>query len=287
VSTISTWYTVFTHVTVWTVFTVDTGWTEWTLWTGWRLTSTDTVVAFSVWLSDETEGRDFFSHGDFDFVFGDDLSVDVETGFFNEEFFVPFAGDAVFADSLKVVFDNWDDGVDVELSLDDGVESGDVFGFDVGVWVRVTVGDDDDNLFSALLFVSINVSKNLLQTNIQETTFVESLQGVKLSRECAVVQVFGEIDVQKCGFSVSNNGEPGVNSHFVVVVNVSSDEIDSEFHFVPGVSYAGGGVEENDVVGSAGFIFWWFAIALAFAVGGAECGWGEGERAGDEKRQQY
>lgn len=251
------------------------------------MAGTDTVVAFSVWLGDVAEGRDFFSHGDFDFVFGDDLSVDVEAGLFDEEFFVPFAGDAVFADSLEVVLDDWDDGVNVELSLDDGVQSGDVGWFDVGVWVGVTVGDDDNNLFSALLFVSVNVSENLLQTDVQETTFVKSLEGVKLSRESAVVQVFGEIDVQKGGFSVSNNREPGVNAHFVVVVNVPGDEIDSEFHFVPGVSYARGGVEEHDVVGSASFILWWFAIALAFAVGGAECGGGEGESAGDEKRQQY
>lgn len=257
------------------------------MWAGWGLAGTDTVVAFSVWLSDEAERRDFFSHGDFDFVFGDDLSVDVEAGFLNEEFFVPFTSDAVFSDSLEVVLDDWDDGVNVELSLDDGVQSGDVFWLDISVWVGVTVGDDDDNLFSALLFVSVNVSKNLLQTDVQETTFVKSLQGVKLSRESAVVQVFREIDVQKGGFSVSNNREPGVNAHFVVVVNVPGDEIDSEFHFVPGVSYARGGVEENDVVGSAGFIFWWFAIALAFAVGGAECSGREGESAGDEKRQQY
>ena len=87
-------------------------------------------------------------------------------------------------------------------------------------------------------------------------------------------------------FGVSNNGESGVDAHFVVVVDVSSDEIDSEFHLVPRVSDAGGGVEEHDVVGSASFIFWWFAVAFAFAVGGAVLGGGEGESAGHEGGQE-
>jgi hypothetical protein len=286
VSTVSTWHTVLTHVTVWTVFTVQTGWTDGTLWTGWGLAGADTVVAFSVWLFNVAKRSDFFSHSDFDFIFRDDLSVDIKSGGINKQFFVPFASDAVVVNSFKVVLNNRDDGVDVELSLDQRVQSGNIFSFDVSVWVRVTVGDDDNDLFPAGLFSGSNSFKNLLETDVQEGTFVEGLEGVKFGGECTVAQVFFEFDVHPGLFSVSDNRESGVNAHFVVVVDVSSDEIDSEFHFVPGVSYARCGVEEYDVVGSASFIFWWFAIAFAFAVGSAVLGWGKGESAGHESRQE-
>jgi hypothetical protein len=205
------------------------------------------------------------------------LSVDVQTGLFDKQFFVPFACNAVFADSFEIVLDNWDDGVDVQLSLDHGVQSRDVFWFDVGVWVRVTVGDDDDNLFSASLFGLLNNGQDFLETNVQEGTFVESFQSVQFSGKSAVVQVFSEFNVHPGLFGVSNNGESGVNTHFVVVVNVSGDQIDSEFHFIPSVSDARGGIEKDKVISSAGFIFWWFAITLAFAVGRAKSGWREGE----------
>jgi len=122
VSTVSTWHTVLTHVTVWPVFTVHTGWTDCTLWTGWRLASADAVVAFPVWLFNVAEGSDFFSHSDFDFVFGDDLSVDIESGGVNKQFFVPLACNAVIVNSFEIVLNDWNNGVNVKLSLDQRVQ---------------------------------------------------------------------------------------------------------------------------------------------------------------------
>jgi len=206
---------------------------------------------------------------------------------FDKQFFVPFAGNAVFADSFEIVLDNWDDGVDVQLSLDHGVQSRDVFWFDVGVWVRVTVGDDDDNLFSAGLFGLLNDLKDFLKTNVQERTFVESLQSVQFGRKGTVVQVFSEFNIHPGLFGVSDDGESGVFAQWVVVVNVSGDQVDSEFHFIPSVSDARGGIEKNKVVCSTGLVFWWFAIALAFAVGRAKSGWREGEGCRHKAREKY
>jgi hypothetical protein len=206
------------------------------------------------------------------------LSVDVQTGLFDKQFFVPFTGNAVFADSFEIVLDNWDDGVDVQLSLDHGVQSRDIGWFDVSVWVGVTVGDDDDNLFSAGLFGLLDNLKDFLKTNVQERTFVESLQSVQFGRKGTVVQVFSEFNIHPGLFSVSDDGESGVFAQWVVVVNVSGDQVDSEFHFIPSVSDARGGIEKDEIVSSTGLVFWWFAIALAFAVGRAKSGWREGER---------
>jgi hypothetical protein len=221
--TISAWNTVNTLSAVLTSFTILTGWTDWTLWTGWGLASTDAVVAFSVWLFKVAQRRNFFSHGDFDFIFGDNLSVDIQTGLFDKQFFVPFTCNAVFADSFEVVLDNWDDGVDVQLSLDHGVQVGDIFWFDVSVWVRVTVGDNDDDLFPASLFRLSDNLDDFLETNVQKGTFVKSFQFVQFSRKSAVVQVFSEFNIHPGLFGVSNNRESGVNTQFVFVVNVSGD----------------------------------------------------------------
>jgi len=196
---------------------------------------------------------------------------------FDKQFFVPFTCNAVFADSFEVVLDNWDDGVDVQLSLDHGVQVGDVFWFDVSIWVRVTVGDDDDDLFLAGLFGLSDDLDDFLETDVQERTLVKSFQFVQFSRKGTVVQVFSEFNIQPGLFGVSNNRESGVNTHFVFVVNVSSDQVDSEFHFIPCISDTGGGVEKDKVVGFTALVLWWFAIAFAFAVGRAESGWRECE----------
>lgn len=251
------------------------------------MASTDAVVTFSVWLSDIAESSNFFSHGVFNFIFGDDLSVHVKTSLVDKQVLVPFTSDAVFVDSFEFVLDNWDDSVDVKLALDHGIQSFDVFGFDVGVWVRVTVGDDDNNLFSARFFCGLNLTEKLLETDVQERTFVESFEGVQFGRESTIRQVFVQVDIVVGSLGVSHDSKSGIDSHFVVIVDVSSNKINSEFHFVPGVSDARRGIEENKVVGFAGFVFWWLAVTFAVAVGSAKLGWCKSECAGNERRQQY
>lgn len=110
------------------------------------------------------------------------------------------------------------------------------------------------------------------QTLTQKGTFVESLQTIQSRGKFGVIDIFFNTDVVVSFFGVSNNTESGVFTDCVFGIDLSGDKIDSEFHFVPSVSDAGGGIEENKVVDFAWF--WWIvsAIAGALAVGWAEAG---------------
>jgi hypothetical protein len=275
--TVFTWGTVDAHVTVWTWFTWNTWWAWWTLWTGFGLASTNAVVAFGGWKRFVADSFDNLLHSGLEFIFGDDLFFDVQTAEFNKYFFVPCASDAVFAGNLEFVLDNWDDGVDVQFFVDHRVQLSDGGGFLDWfwvIWVGVTVGDDDDNLFVAVTwsFGFLDLLNHHFQTLTQKGAFVECFQTVQFSGKVGVFEIFFNADVVVSFFGVSNNTESGVLTEFVFGIDLSGDEIDSEFHFVPSVSDAGGGIEENPVVYFAWFVFWWFAIASTLAVGWAEAG---------------
>jgi hypothetical protein len=271
--TVFTWFTINTHVTVWTWFTWNTWWAWWTLWTGFGLASTNAVVAFGVWTFYVAKSFNNILHSGLEFILGDDLFFEVQTAEFNKDFFVPCASDAVFAGNLEFVLDNWDDGVDVQFATNQRVQLSDGGGF--FDWFRVfrvgvTVGDDNDNLFVA--FVLLNLLNHHFQTLTQERTLIKSFQTVQFSGKVGVFEIFFDTNIVVSFFGVSNNTKSGVMTEFVFGIDLSGNEIHSEFHFIPSVSDAGSGIEENPVVDSAGLVYWWLAIASTLAVGWAEAG---------------
>jgi hypothetical protein len=161
------------------------------------------------------------------------------------------------------------------LIIHEFVQLGDVLRFDISIWVGVTVSDDDNNLLSTRLFVFLNVAENGHETFVQETSFVVSLEFVKSFSELRVAKILVKSDVDDRFLGVSDNWKPGMFTDFVVVVNTSGDKVDSEFHFVPGVSDTRGGIEKDDVVDLAR-IFFFSTITFALAIVRLKPSWGEG-----------
>lgn len=236
-TTVSAWDAWLTADTIGTVWTWDTWNTLWTLWAGWSLASANAVVTDLVRLLDVAESIDFSLHPHLEVVLGDDLLLAVEAGRVNEELLVPLASDAVQVVSLKLVED-WHNGVDVELAVDGVVQLTDDGGIDVGVWVALTVGDDNDDLLSAGGFRLSDFSLEEFKTAVEERAFVEGFESIEFCGEGLVVQVLRNGDIEVSLLSVSDNTEPGVAADLVVVVDVSGNHFDAEFHFLPSFANA-------------------------------------------------
>lgn len=270
-TSVSAWDTWLTADTVGTIWTWDTWNTLWTLWAGWRLASANAVVTDLVGLLDVAESVDFSLHPHLEVVLGDDLLVTVETGTLHKELLVPLTSDAVKIVLLELVED-WHDGVDVELAVYGVVQLSDDIGIDVGVWVALTVGDDNDDLLSASSLGLSDFALEELKTAVEEGALVEGLQSIELGREGLVVHVLRDGDVEVSLLSVSDDTEARVLADLVVVVDVSRNHLDAQFHFLPSFANARGSVEHDKVIGEAWRWCFKVAVALALAVVVGETG---------------
>jgi len=146
----------------------------------------------------------------------------------------------------------------------------------VWVWVRDTVGDNDDNQLSAGSLLVFDLLLKRGPTLGQVATLVPGGELAELSAEGLVAQVVIELDVVLWGSGgVSDNTESGLGVVAVALRHLSAVVLDSLSqvsnsveHFSPGVSHARGGVQEHQVVNVASVDNGLGAIAVAVAVVG-------------------
>jgi len=146
--------------------------------------------------------------------------------------------------------------------------------------MRNTVGDHNSNHSSASadqltvpvpqVLVVLDLLSHLLPTSLQETSSVIHLQTAQSSRESGVVQVLLKSNVVFDLLSVSHNTESGLASKWSSRVFDGLGHVShSVEHFHPGVTHAGGGVEQHKVVNVARVFGLNITLAVALAVVGS------------------
>lgn len=161
-------------------------------------------------------------------------------------------------------------------------------------WVRDTVGDHDNDQSSAVVrSIGLVISNNFghgRPTSAEVASLVISLQPAQSLGKLSVVQVLVKLHIVLGLFGVSHNGESSLSAKWSSrIVDGLGHVSHSVEHFHPGVSYAGGGVEEDKVVDVAWVLGLDFAVAVAVAVVGSlhfgdglwACPFGLGRRPGN------